>query len=115
MKKLFVLVFCFLLTFGVIGVLFGSEYVGLGEALDRVSKFNFDYTETVKYWKQMLDYFSEVFSEFEDGNLIEYWNRLKDFLKGGGSFILACCNAIYETGKGIIAVFDLLFYLVGIY
>ena len=109
MKRIFFLVVAVLLAVGLIATLNDGEYIGLTGVLQRLSKIDFSFSDTINAVVSAFDTFESV------GTSKNALEAVKLAIDGLISLLKTPFVAVMEVIQLIRDIFDLLFSLVGVF
>lgn len=109
MKRILAVVVCIMLAIGLIATLNDGEYIGLTGVLQRLTKVDFSFSNTINAVVSAFDTFESV------GTSNDVIEAVKLAIDGLVSLLKTPFVAIMEVIRLIRDIFDLLFALVGIF
>ena len=109
MKRIVVLIVCVLLAIGLIATLNDGEYIGLTGVLQRLSKIDFSFSNTINAVVSAFETFENV------GTSSDVLQAVKLAIDGLVALLKTPFVAIMELIQLIRDIFDLLFALVGVF
>lgn len=115
MKHLILFVVSILLSIGLIATLNGSEYIGFGGVLERVSAIDFSFSESAQQVSEIGRNFDEVFDGTEPSDEETFRKKVVAFFSGLWACLELPIVFIREMCDMIYYVFQLLFDLVGVF